>query len=297
MVEWIVPFEDRGKKLIVFLTERLSPHYSSRALKRVLEMNQCQVNGRMERFASTILGERDHVVLHLEKFAEKKEDSKQFDLARILYEDEDLLIYNKPPDLTCEERGILSLLKKYHSSLHLIHRLDRHTTGVLLLAKNQTVYESMVQLFREHSVEKCYVAIVDGILEKGEGVIDNYLGKKHAYAGQTVWGSVKKEKGLHAHTKWKKIREGKKVSLVFCFPITGRTHQIRVHMSGIGHPILGDFQYCKKFQSSYTPSRYLLHAYQMRFPHPRDGQKIEVQAPLPEDFTQAQQELFGTKKL
>lgn len=296
MHEWIVPSEDSGKKVIAYLTERLGDRYSARSLKRVLESNRCQINGRVERFASAVVGKGDHILLQLEDL-EASPITLKVESSRILYEDNCLVIYDKPPGVNCDEKGILKILKAYNPQLQLIHRLDRDTTGVLILAKSPVIFEKMVLEFKEHQVNKCYIAIVDGVLEKKEGEVDNYLGKKHVYAGQTIWGSVKKEEGLHAHTDWIKIKEGKNASLVFCYPVTGRTHQIRVHLAGIGHPIVGDFQYCKRFRCAYRPNRYLLHAYRVSFPHPITGKEIDVQAPLPDDFNQAQQNLFGTKKL
>ncbi|MBA3722957.1 MAG: RluA family pseudouridine synthase [Parachlamydiaceae bacterium] len=297
MLEWIVPPDEAGKKLIQFLSQRLEGKYSARYLKRAIEENLCQFNGRTERFASTIIAKGDHIVFKLESTTPiplKKTHS--IDPSRILYEDKDLLIYNKESGINCDKSGILLLLQKYNPALQLIHRLDRDTTGALLLAKSPSVFAKMVEEFKNLRVEKCYVALVDGILEKKHGSIDNYLGKKHIYQGQTIWGEVDKKDGLHAHTDWKKIEEGKRATLLFCYPKTGRTHQIRVHLAGIGHPILGDFQYCKRFNCSYKPPRYLLHAYALSFIHPITGKKIDIEVPLPEDFKVATKELFGNDK-
>lgn len=296
MFEWIVPAEDAGKKLITFLTERLGDHYSARSLKRILESNQCQMNGRIERFASSIIAKGDHIQLQLKDLPTTHSPlSSAIDTSRILYEDSDLLIYNKPSGITSDEQGILKILRSYSPHVQLIHRLDRDTTGVLLLAKNKNTFDKMVQEFKELNVKKSYIAIVDGILKKDEGEIDNYLGKKHVYAGQTIWGAVNPDRGLHALTDWMKVKEGKQATLIYCFPKTGRTHQIRVHLAGIGHPILGDVQYCKKFLCSYQPSRYLLHSYRTTFDHPQTGKEIEIQAPPPEDFNKAQRMLFGAQ--
>lgn len=290
MLEWIVLPEDSGIKLITFLTQRLGEQYSARFIKRVLEHNRCKLNQRTERFASTPVHQGDHITLDLQEF--ESSPTLAFEPRRLLYEDEALLIYNKPAGINSDEQGIVNLVKSYCPSIQLIHRLDRETTGVLLFAKNSLVFNQMVEQFRAFKVQKWYIAIVDGVLEKSKGVIENYLGKKHHYTGQTIWGSVAKERGVYAYTEWMKMKTGEQCSLIACHPKTGRTHQIRVHLAEIGHPLLGDFQYSKQFKCFYRPDRYLLHASEIRFQHPVTQQPIRVKAPIPEDFKRAEKQLF-----
>lgn len=290
MLEWIVTSEESGSKLLPFLAKQLEEKYSARFLKRLIEQNHCQINGRIERFASTLLGKDDHVCLHIEETLASS--SHKVETQRILYEDEALLVYDKPAGINSDEKGILQLLKGYASPLQLVHRLDRDTTGVLILAKQSKVFENLVSQFKQLQVHKHYRAIVDGIVDKPKGVIENYLGKKQAYAGQTIWGAVAASQGLYACTQWQRLKNGEKASLLVCIPKTGRTHQIRVHMAEMGHPILGDFQYGKKFQCPYHPPRYLLHAEEIQFHHPLTGELLNYTAPLPNDFMTAQQKLF-----
>ncbi|WP_068468029.1 RluA family pseudouridine synthase [Candidatus Protochlamydia phocaeensis] len=292
MPEWVVSSQEAGCKLIAFLSSKVGNEYSARALKRAIENNCCQVNGRTERFASTLLGRGDHVVLVLEQLPASLEKKPKWDPAQILYEDEAVLIYNKPAGVTSDEKGVLQLLKPHYPHLQLVHRLDRETSGILLLAKNAAIFDDFVQQFKQFHVHKRYRAIVDGILKDRRGTVENYLGKKHAYSGQAIWGAVKSDKGLYAHTEWECLKTGKGASLVLCIPKTGRTHQIRVHLAGIGHPILGDFQYCKQFHCAYRPSRCLLHAEEIAFRHPLTKQTLSFQAPLPDDFLHAQKALF-----
>lgn len=295
MPEWTVPSEDSGKKLISFLVERLE-NYSARSLKRLLESNCCQINGRTERFASIILAKGDYITLKVdERASSSSTHAFTEEPSRVLYEDNCLLIYNKPSGVSCDPTTIAKLFSS-RQSLILVHRLDRDTTGVLILAKDKSILDQMILAFKELKVQKRYFAIVDGILEKKEGLIDNFLVKKHAYDGQAIWGAGKEEKGVSAKTSWKKILEGNNASLIECVPYTGRTHQIRVHMAGLRHPVLGDYQYSKSFRCSYHPKRHLLHAYQIQFQHPVSGKMVDVRAPLPSDFLEAQHELFGTKK-
>lgn len=289
-MEWIVTKKESGTKLLLFLTQHLDGKYSSKFIKRTIEHNGCQINGRMERFASTILGNGDHVTLLIEQAPPP--GILQEELQRILFEDEALLVYDKPAGVNCDEKGILKILKKRNPSLQLVHRLDRDTTGVLLLAKTPQIFERLVEQFKQFHVQKRYLAIVDGVLLQSVGMIENYLGKRSDYAGQTLWGSVNSSKGLAATTEWHCRKRGKQATLVECMPKTGRTHQIRVHMAEMGHPILGDYQYGKEFKCLYRPVRILLHAEELCFHHPVSGQLLELKAPLPEDFKQAQQDLF-----
>ena len=293
MLEWIITYKDSGHKLISFLTQRLEGKYSARFLKRLIEHNGCQINGRTERFASTLIGQGDHVCLLIEQASYSS--SPQLETQRILYEDEALLVYNKPAGINCDEKGILQLLKVRASSLQLVHRLDRDTTGVLILAKQPANFRNLVNQFKQFQIQKRYEAIVDGIVAQPKGLIENYLGKKQAYAGQTIWGSVPASYGLYACTEWERLKKGENASLLACVPKTGRTHQIRVHLAEMGHPILGDFQYGKQFQCPYRPLRYLLHADEIRFHHPLTGEFLCLTAPLPDDFKIAEQKLFKGK--
>ena len=129
-------------------------------------------------------------------------------------------------------------------------------------------------------------------MEPAKGKVENYLGKKQAYAGQTIWGAVSPSRGLYACTEWERLKKGDISSLVACHPTTGRTHQIRVHMAEMGHPILGDYQYGKRFLCPYRPPRILLHAEEFSFYHPSTGKSLCLTAPLPDDFKIAQQKLF-----
>lgn len=290
MLEWIVTSEESDLKLLAFLSQRLEGKYSARFLKRLIEHNCCQINGRTERFASTLLGKGDHICLHLEHAV--LSSPHVVETSRILFEDDALIVYNKPAGINSDEKGILQLWKSTLPSLQLVHRLDRDTTGVFILAKQSAAFDQLVQQFKNLQVDKRYLAIVDGCVKQAKGKIENYLGKKRAYAGQTIWGSVAASNGLLACTEWERLQLGKMASLMACYPKTGRTHQIRVHMAEMGHPILGDFQYGKHLQCPYRPPRILLHAEEICFHHPFTGVEMSLTAPLPDDFKMTIQKLF-----
>jgi len=275
-MKWRVPKENSGESLLQFLKRHCKEAPSVKAIKRAIDHKFCTVNGSIQTFSSYQVQEKDVVALAPCAFEEK-----ELLHVVVLYEDADLRLIYKPS-------GLLSDIKDLHQSgLHLIHRLDKETSGVLLLAKTEKAKEQMLALFKERAIQKLYLAIVDGVVEKEEGTIENYLGKKSGYEGQTIYGAVPPSKGVKAVTHWKCLAKAKSASLLCCEPHTGRTHQLRVHLSEMGHPILGDSQYGKKFKSSFHSSRNLLHAYRLTFKHPRTGKLLKIVAPIPLDFKEA----------
>jgi len=280
---WEVTTEESGTKLLTFLKNKLGETISSRQIKRAIEENLCVVNGITERFSTTQLGTGDRVALHMNRLS-KPTTVSLFEKERLLFEDGFLLIYNKPGGVASDDPEFLKALRRYCPTLILIHRLDRDTTGALLFSKNSAVQANLITLFKQHLVKKEYLALVDGIPKKKMGVIDNFLGEKHRRQGEVSWGKVAVDKGVRAITEWKCLSTGSHASLLRCIPKTGRTHQIRVHLSEMGHPLLGDFQYGRTFQCPYRPARHLLHAYTLSFPHPCTTKQVSVSAPLPEDF-------------
>lgn len=273
-MEWVVLPAESGLKLVDFLAFKIQ--LSKKKIKEHLEHNRCSINGRIERFSNTPLYEGDRVTLQLDFLTTVL--SNKVEEHRILYEDDFFIAYDKPSGITCDAQGILSLwpFKGYE----LVHRLDKETSGVLLIAKNHEVFNKFVDQFRQYLIKKRYIAIVDGYLEKQKGIIENYLGKKGTFAGQTVWGSVDTSKGLYAVTEWECKERTPDHSVVICYPKTGRTHQIRVHMAEMGHPILGDGQYGRQFISTLKVPRLCLHAESLQFLHPDTGLEMEVTAPF-----------------
>ena len=285
--EWRVSRKDAGGRLLQFLRDNCPEAVSVKALKRAIDGKLCTVNRRIETFSSYVLEENDIVALDASAFEEKKTSYK----VPILFEDKELLIVNKPAGLVSENRALHLCFPEFKGDLELVHRLDKETSGVLILAKSLEAKEKMVGLFKTRAVRKVYLAIVDGVVEKEEGLIDNFLGKKHSYQGQTIYGVVDEKKGQRAITYWKCLKRGKTASVLACEPYTGRTHQLRVHLNGMGHPILGDTQYGKRFRCPLVPRRNLLHAYSIAFKHPSTGKEVKAIAPIPVDFKEVMIEL------
>lgn len=293
MRSWKVAAPEAGMTLGAFLKHKFEGIYSAKQLKKAIEYNLCRINQRVERFASTRLAIRDEVDCQDEKLSSFFASAElKFEDKRVLYEDAELLVYDKPAKINCDLAGMVRLVHQKNASLQLVHRLDRETTGVLLFAKTPAVLQQMIEFFKKFKVKKTYYAIVDGAISKPRGTIDNYLAPLHSYQGQTVWGqTIKLKEGVAARTEWIREKKGKSCSLVRCYPITGVTHQIRVHMSEMGHPILGDYQYGRHFICPYFTARYLLHAYEICFPHPRSGKELHLKASFPPDFKQALEQL------
>lgn len=286
--KWRVSKKDAGMRLLQFLRENCPEAPSVKMIKRAIDGKLCTVNNRTETFSSYTLSENDTVALRSAAFDQPKE-AKAVKVP-ILYEDKEILIVNKPAGLVSDNKSLKACFPEY-KKLELAHRLDKETTGVLVLAKTAKAKEKMISLFKERAIRKLYLALVDGAVAKDEGTIDNFLGKKSSFQGQTVYGAVDRKEGQRAITHWQCLKRGTNATVVRCEPFTGRTHQLRVHLSGMGHPILGDTQYGKKFACRYLPQRNLLHAYSVVFKHPTSGEEIKVVAPIPLDFKEALAEL------
>ena len=289
MGTWKVSKEHSGLSLQAFLKEQLGVGISSKQIKRSIDAGKCLLNGQAERFGSRPVGTGDKVEFN----ASTPTVEDAVDSANILYVDEVVIAYNKPPGVLSDSVSLAGALKKQFGDVILLHRLDKETSGVLLFARTPSAAEAIETLFKKRLVHKTYLAMIDGVPAKVSGVIDNYLGKISTFQGQTLWGAVPKERGLHARTDWHIEKKGEEAALLVCYPQTGRTHQIRVHLSGMGHAILGDHQYGRTFRCRYQAPRILLHAAEVVFDHPVNKKQLKISAPLPEDFQKTINELIS----
>jgi 23S rRNA-/tRNA-specific pseudouridylate synthase len=253
----------KEESLLSFLKKKTS--FANREVKRALENGACRLNGKIERFGSTKLKIRDKVILHLPK-------KVPMGTWKVLHQDPSLTFFNKPS-------GIVSAVEKEH---YLVHRLDKGTSGVLLMARTVPIKKALEMLFKKREVKKIYIALVKGVPRKEHGTIENKLGKKGTCYGQTFYGAS--PVGQQAITHYKVLKKGKGGSLLELHPETGRTHQLRVHLSELGYPILGDLKYGRETTFPKQVDRLCLHAYQLSFTHPKTGKKVQVTAPLPKLF-------------
>lgn len=278
--EWTVSARDTGKTLLQFLQERFTD-CSMRKVKGWIDAGFCHVGGKKERFSRTQLKPGQKLELTLVETEAKK--------LEVLYHDEALVVVNKPSGITCDDRLERDLAKQGINAV-LVHRLDKFTSGVLLLAKAQEIKAYFVEQFKALAVQKRYIAVVDGQLQREGGTIQNYLGPIKRLVGQVVWGVVH-ENGHYAETEWRLKQRLKQASVLELMPKTGKTHQLRVHTSFMGHPILGDDVYGKKFSCRYRAPRVLLHAEELAFIHPITKKLMHFTAKLPDDIVACIQEL------
>jgi len=254
-----------GERLLTYLKKELGEAWSTRQLKWLIEHNRCRLNGFMERFCSIRLKRGDVIAIALEKM--EKEQAQE----RVLYEDEHLLFYNKPPFCTSEQLG-------KELGYHLVHRLDRDTSGVMVLVKQPQLLEKLEALFASGDVQKRYLAWVTPPPKLSKGRIELALIKKVLHDGASI--VVPDARGKEAVTEWKVMKRRGKQALLSVFPKTGRTHQIRAHLKALGSPIVGDMIYGGRLQQHRRP---LLHAELLTFE--LEGKRYQVQAPVPEDFS------------
>jgi 23S rRNA pseudouridine1911/1915/1917 synthase len=218
---------------------------------------------------------------------------------KILYEDAELLVVNKPAGMIVYPDGkhdypALShwLEKKYgEGNFHFVHRIDRETSGVLVVARTEAAHEFLKNQFAEREIKKTYRAFVHGVLKEERGVIDKPIGSSRGGRGPrsaTLPHGTMRE----AVTAYRVVERGSNATYVEAFPKTGRTHQIRVHFSAIQHPIIADQLYAPSRPKLLGFLRLALHAYSIVCMHP-NGTEMRFEAPLPEDFIKAEKLLGG----
>ena len=219
----------------------------------------------------------------------------------ILYEDADLIAVNKPPGMTVHPAPghpastLVNALLAHCPDLSgiggvrrpgIVHRLDRDTSGVILVAKNDAAHLALARQLKERTVEKTYLALVEGTPKPPRGVIDAPLARDPRRRERMAV----LEGGREASTSYRVVERFSGVSLLEVKPRTGRTHQIRVHFAAIGHPIVGDVVYGKR---SSLLARQFLHAWRIAFDHPRTGERLTLEAPLAQDLEAALAMLRG----
>lgn len=215
----------------------------------------------------------------------------------VLYEDADLIALDKPPGMVVHPAPGVRRGTIVHALLHrlgtctgpgpperpgIVHRLDRDTSGVLLVARTREALEGLARQFRERTLHKRYLALVHGRLEPRAGIVDRPIGR-HPRERKRM--SVHSPRGRTARTRWEVVERLPGATLVRLFPETGRTHQLRVHLAALGHPVVGDRLYAaRRSTEPFAASRQALHAEEIRFAHPRTGALMGIRSPLPPDF-------------
>ena len=237
----------------------------------------------------------------------------------ILYEDPSIIVVDKPPGMVVHPAygnpsGTLVNALLYHckdlSGINgvlrpgIVHRLDKDTSGVMVVAKEDGAFHHLAKQFKNRTVEKVYLAIVYGKFGQEEGLIDSAIGR---HPSERKRMSTRTKRGRAAITRWKRADEFDSCTLLEISPQTGRTHQIRVHLSSIGHPLLGDPLYGRRGkpgtihdpvlrESVKRMHRQALHAHRLKFDHPRTGERMQFVSPVPQDMNEVLESLRGGKK-
>ena len=287
-----------GIRLDKFVSENC-PELSRSQAQKLIDDGYVVVNGLMEKAShKTETGEKIDVTVPVPAPTGLLPEAIPI---KILYEDDDLLVIDKPAGLTVHPapghpshtlvNAVLAHLNEIEDDGEstrpgIVHRLDKDTSGVMLVAKNNVALANLADQFKSRSVKKVYLTLVTGILKPDRGVIEAPIGrdsgdrKKMAVTGES--------RGRAARTNYRVLRYVGKNSLLEITPETGRTHQIRVHLAAIGYPVFGDITYGKK---SVFLHRQFLHAHRLGFSLPSTGRFVEFESPLPEDLEKVLAEL------
>ena len=261
-------------------------------IKNLLNGSKIFLNGVIPEKAGILLkgGEKLEIILPESEPSKLKPEAIPLD---ILYEDKDLLVINKPAGLVVHPAaghwdGTLVNALIYHfnqlSSIYplrpgIVHRLDKDTSGLLLIAKSDKAHLQLSKQLKNREIKKDYAAIVHGQVPQNEGIIDKPIGR-HPKDRKKM--AVISSHGREAVTRFKVLKRFKSYTFLECRIETGRTHQIRVHLSSIGYPIAGDFLYGSKKDD--LAARQMLHAWKIQLAHPVTFQPVKFEAQLPDDF-------------
>lgn len=302
-IQFVIDEEHAGIRIDKFLSEEL-PNMSRSYIQKLIKENQIIVNSaKVKANYKTNIGD----ILILEEPELKEPDIVAENIPLdILYEDDDILIVNKPKGMVVHPSaghysGTLVNALMYHCKDNLsgingvmrpgiVHRIDMDTTGSLLVCKNDFSHNHLAEQLKVHSITRVYHAIVHGNLKEDFGTINAPIGR-HPIDRKKM--SINHTNGKEAITHYKVLKRFSNFTYVECRLETGRTHQIRVHMSSIHHPLLGDCVY-GPVKSPYKLQGQTLHAKTLGITHPRTGEYLEIDAPLPEYFDKLLQKLDNT---
>jgi len=288
-----VPIEDSGKRIDVFIHDALGGKLglSRSAVQKLIKNGEVKLNLSEATVSHYKINENDlisFVVPRLEKSTLEPENIK----LKILYEDKFLLVLDKPVGLVVHPgagnksatlvNALLNHTKKLSTVNRdrpgIVHRLDKGTYGLMMVAKDNKTHLAIAEQFARHEIRKNYVALVKGLVEFDEGEIDVPIGKD-----QNDFKKMKAEfsaDAREAKTIYRVLARSKNYTMLDLSPLTGRTHQLRVHLDYLGHPILGD----EKYSNGKGFKRMFLHAYKLVFFHPAQKKSVEFKIKIPKEF-------------
>jgi 23S rRNA pseudouridine1911/1915/1917 synthase len=292
-LEWIVEAEQSGERLDKFVTDSMDDTAVSRTqVQEWIKAGAVEVDGKAAK-ANYKVTESNRVVLHIPEPEDAAIEPEAIPL-EVIYEDSDLIVINKPRGMVVHPApghtsGTLVNALMHHckdlSGINgmirpgIVHRIDKDTTGLLMAAKNDLAHISLAEQLKEHTVTRKYIALVHGNLPHDQGTIDAPIGRD---LKDRKLFTVTERNSRHAVTHFVVLERLGDYSIVELQLETGRTHQIRVHMKYIGHPLAGDPVYGRN--KTVALKGQALHAAVLGFTHPRSGERFQFEVPLPADF-------------
>jgi 23S rRNA pseudouridine1911/1915/1917 synthase len=298
-LEFVVAAEDAGGRCDVYLARQI-PAVSRSQVQRLIRAGLVTRDGREVRKPGEALESGDHVRVRIER-QELRATAEALPL-EIVHEDDDLVVVNKPAGMVVHIGAGVKSGTLVNALLHhigalstaggelrpgIVHRLDRLTSGLVVVAKNDPAHRSLAAQFKSREVRKTYLLLVHGRVAKDAGEISKPVGRDPVRRVRMKVGGIRPREAL---TRYRVMRRFAHFTLLEAEPRTGRTHQIRVHFASLGHPVVGDTIYGAPaklrlgMQERRTLPRTFLHAAALEFRHPRGSELISLQAPLPEDL-------------
>ena len=298
-----------GKRIDAYLASRY-PDYSRSVIQKVIDAKAVLINGQPTK-ASYKVRLDDEIKVWLPELADDTPVPEDIPL-QVVYEDEALTVVNKPPGMVVHPaKGhwsgtLVNALQFHYDALStvagesrpgIVHRLDRDTTGLLLVAKDDLAHRNLAKQFEERSVRKEYLALVSGSPQRDSDYVEQSIGF-HPTHREKMAIRLAQDGGKEAVTFYEVLERFNGYAYVQCKPRTGRTHQIRVHLTHVGHPILADKLYTNRDRISLGDlageqieeaetiliARQALHAHKLYLRHPRTGEELALHAPLPDDM-------------
>ncbi len=294
MIELEVTREHGGLRLDRFLAAAL-PDFSRSRLQTLIRDGFVRLNGEQPRTREAVKN-GDTITVEVPALEKIEAEAEAIPL-QILFEDEDLLVLDKAAGMVVHpgagnaEHTLVNALLGHCRTLSgiggkerpgIVHRLDKETSGCLVVAKNDATHRDLSRQFAARTMQKTYLALVNGRPRQAAGTIDAPIAR-HPVHRQRM-SVARNTRGRSALTEYRVVRAGNEISLVECALHSGRTHQIRVHLHHLGHPVVGDKLYAPKLAKNF--SRQMLHAWRLGFTHPTSGEWQLFEAPLPGDFQQ-----------
>ena len=289
---YTVDAEDKGSRLDKLISIKFS-EFSRVAIQRMIENENIKVNSKKVKVSYKV-NENDLIEIEEEEIKETDLIAEDIPLD-IIYEDDDILVVNKAKGMVVHPgngnpNGTLvnAVLAKCKDSLSgiggeyrpgIVHRIDKDTSGLLIVAKNDNAHLNISAQIKDHKVKKTYVALVRGRIKENEATIDMPIGRSQ---NDRTKMAVRKD-GKEAITHIKVLKKYKNYTFIEVNIETGRTHQIRVHMAQIGYPIVGDFVYSNG-KNPFGVEGQMLHSMKLQFKHPVTNKEMNLEAPIPDYF-------------